>query len=414
MMIKRRDFLKFLGVGTIVGFSSKAISAEIKHKVVVIGGGYSGSTCAKYLKLWGGESVEVTLIEKNSSYVSPILSNLVLNGQKSLSDITFSYAQHSNNYKINVINKEVSSINPDNKSITLDDSSILNYDRLVLATGIDFIQTNEYDFSKIPHAWIAGEQTGILKNQIDSMQNGDTFLLTIPKSPYRCPPGPYERACVVADYLKNKKGYDNARVIVLDENSDFVVEKDSFYKAFSSLGIYYYPNCKVTNVNDTTKAISYEENGVEKSLSAKVINVIPNQKASKLIFDLGLNDDSNFAPVDLLSYESLKVKNIHIIGDSHKSSQPKAGHIGNSEAKVCADAILRLLNGYEPYSSPKTNSACYSPISSTTATWLSAVYKYDSVKKDMVKVSFDSGSASTNNYNEMFMWAGNLFADTFR
>ncbi len=416
--LDRRDFIKYLSLGAL--FSTIPLSsnvATIPH-VVVVGAGFAGSTCAKYLKLWGGDSINVTIIEPNSIYVSPILSNLVLNNQITTNQLSFNYDKHINSYQINMIYKSVSTIDSVNKELVLSDNSRVKYDKVILAPGIDFIKTNNYDFTKVPHAWIAGEQTNILKTQIDSMVDGDYFVMTIPKSPYRCPPGPYERACVVADYLKNSKGFTNSRVIVLDENSDIIVEKQNFQNAFNAHGVDYRPNCKVTQVDDTNKTLTYTEGSIAgKTITATVLNVIPNQKAAKIIFDTGLTGGGNFAPVNLLSYESTIKSDIHIIGDSHHSSQPKAGHIGNSEAKICADAVLRILSNNPLYQNPKTNSACYSPTSSTEASWLNAVYKYDAVNNNMILTDSSyypkSSPSSTYNYREMFKWSENLFADTF-
>jgi len=408
--MQRRDFIKYLGLGSAaLTLSPVILSAATTPTVVVVGGGFSGATAAKYLKMWGGSSVNVVLIEPNATYYSPILSNLVLNNQKSL--YQFNYNDLASKYGVSIINKSVNSIDANAKSLTLNDGSKVAYDKLILATGIDFIQVNSYDFNKVPHAWIAGEQTTILKNQIDSMQDGDTFVLTIPKSPYRCPPGPYERACVVADYLKNTKGL-NCNVIVLDENSDIIVEKDSFLNAFNDYGVDYRANSTIVAVDDVNLSVTYN-NGSNITINADVLNVIPRQKAARLVVDSALTDSTNFAPVNLLNYESTLVKDIHIIGDSHKSSQPKAGHIANSEAKICADAVLRELSGSAPYAKPKTNSACYSPISKSEATWLSAVYEYNAASNDMVKVYGGAGVPSTQNYSDMFKWTTNLFSDTF-
>lgn len=416
--LDRRDFIKYLSLGAL--FSTIPLSSKVSTTphVVVVGAGFAGSTCAKYLKLWGGNSINVTIIEPNSVYVSPILSNLVLNNQRTTNQLSFTYDKHINSYQINMVYKSVLNIDTVNKELILSDNSRVKYDKVILAPGIDFIKTNNYDFTKVPHAWIAGEQTNILKRQIDSMVDGDDFVMTIPKSPYRCPPGPYERACIVADYLKNIKGFTNSKVIVLDENSDIIVEKQNFQNAFDAHGVDYRPNCKVTHVDDTNKTLTYTEGSITgKTITAKVLNVIPNQKAAKIIFDTGLTDGGNFAPVNLLSYESTIKSDIHIIGDSHHSSQPKAGHIGNSEAKICADAVLRILNNQPLYQNPKTNSACYSPTSSTEASWLNAVYKYDAVNNNMVLVDSSyypkSSPSSTYNYREMFKWSENLFADTF-
>ena len=419
--INRRDFFKFLGfsAATFVMTPSllKAVETITPH-IVVVGGGFSGSTCAKYLKLWGGSSIQVAIIEPNSTYISPILSNLVLNGQKTIANISFNYLAHAQKYQITMIHKSVSSIISDGKSLILNDGSNISYDYLVLAPGIDFIPVSGHtDYTKVPHAWIAGSQTTILKNQIESMVNGDDFIMSIPKAPYRCPPGPYERACVVADYIKNVKGFTNSKVVVLDENSKILVEEATFSSAFGSYGVEYISNATVTAVDDSTNTVTYNISGGNNiNKIAKVLNIIPNQKAAKIIFDSGLNI-GNWASVDAISYESTLKEKIFIIGDSQGTSQPKAGHIGNSEAKICADAILRKVNNIELFQTPKTNSACYSPISRTQASWLTAVYEYDSTTKNMKVVSGAnyplSGAASTKNYSSMFEWTTNLFADTF-
>tara|TARA_B100001063_G_C16750682_1_gene550121 strand:+ start:593 stop:1816 length:1224 start_codon:yes stop_codon:yes gene_type:complete len=405
-----------LGVGTVATLTPNILKAGTIPHIVIVGAGFSGATCAKYLKMWGGSTVQVTIIESNSTYVSPILSNLVLNGKKTTTNLSFTYVDYGNKYNINMIHKSVDSVDSLSKTITLDDLSVINYDKLVLAPGIDFIKTNNYDVTKVPHAWESGEQINLLKSQIDNMVDGDTFIMSIPKAPFRCPPGPYERACVVADYLKNTKGFTNSNVVVLDENSKIIVEENTFSTVFNSYGVDYRPNSVVTNVDDVNKIVSFTENNIAKMLSSTVLNVIPNQKAASLIFTAGVNS-GNWASVNPLSYESTIKDDIYIIGDSQGTGQPKAGHIGNSEAKVCADAILRTLNGLSPYPSPKTNSACYSPTSSTEASWLTAVYKYDSNTKTMVSANTAvypaAGSPSTSNYKEMFNWSGNLFSDTF-
>jgi sulfide dehydrogenase [flavocytochrome c] flavoprotein chain len=412
----RRSFIKMLGVGTVATLTPNILKAATIPHIVIVGAGFSGATCAKYLKMWGGSTVQVTIIEPNSTYISPILSNLVLNGKKTTDDLSFTYVDYGNKYNINMINKSVNSVDSGNKTITLEDLRVINYDKLVLAPGIDFIKTNNYDVAKVPHAWQSGEQINLLKSQIDNMLDGDTFIMSIPKAPFRCPPGPYERACVVADYLKNTKGFTSAKVIVLDENSKIIVEENTFSSVFNSYGVDYRPNSVVTNVDDVNKIVSFTENNVAKMLSSTVLNVIPNQKAASLIFTAGVNS-GNWASVNPLSYESTIKNDIHIIGDSQGTGQPKAGHIGNSEAKICADAILRTLNGLNPYPSPKTNSACYSPTSSNEASWLTAVYKYDPNTKTMISsntaVYPAAGVPSTSNYKEMFNWAGNLFSDTF-
>jgi NADPH-dependent 2,4-dienoyl-CoA reductase/sulfur reductase-like enzyme len=404
--------MKFVGASSLFAVTPGMAADTTTPHIVVVGGGFSGATCAKYLKMWGGSSVNVTIIEANPTYVSPILSNLVLNGQKTISDLSFTYGDLSSKYGINMIHTTVDSVDKTNQTLALANGSSVKYDKLVLAAGMDFIKVNDYDITKVPHAWKAGEQTDLLKAQIDAMVDGDTFTMTIPPAPYRCPPGPYERACVVADYLKNIKGFSNCKVNVLDANANITIEAETFSAKFAEYGVEYKPSTTVTAVDDSTNTLTYTENDESKILSSTVLNVIPKQKAASIVFTAGVNA-GNWAPINPLSYESTVMSGIYIIGDSQATGQPKAGHMGNSEAKVCADAILRTLNGVTLYASPKTNSACYSPTSSTEASWITAVFKYDATENKMVIANKGSGAPSTTNYNKMFSWSGNLFSDTF-
>ncbi len=413
-MHSRRNFMKLMGLGSLVSLTPSLLNGagNTTPHIVIIGGGFSGATCAKYLKMWGGSSINVTVIESNATYVSPILSNLVLNGQKTTADLSFTYGASSSKYGITMLHHTVSAIDTTNKSLTLSNSQTLSYDKLVLAAGIDFEPVNAYDYNSVPHAWQSGAQINLLKSHIDAMADGDTFVMSIPPSPYRCPPGPYERACVVADYLKNTKGYRNCKVIVLDANPKIIVEEATFSAAFAKHGVDYRASCDITAVNDAQKSVSYTQGGASQTLTAKVLNIIPKQKAAPIVFSAGLVS-GGWAPVNPLSYESTLMNDVYIIGDSQGTGQPKAGHIGNSEAKICADAILRNLNNVALYAAPKTNSACYSPTSKTEASWLSAVYRYDSATQSMVLAHKESGPSSTQNYKQMFLWSENLFADTF-
>jgi len=415
--ISRRTLLKALGLGAATMLTPQVLRAETLPQVVVVGGGFAGATAAKYLKMWGGLGVEVTLIEPNATYVSPILSNLVLNDQRTTDDLEFTYVNHRNQYGINMIHASVNGIDKTNQIVSLNDGSTVNYDRLILAPGIDFVEISGLDSNKIPHAWKAGEQTNLLKDQIDLMQDGDHFLMTVPAAPYRCPPGPYERACVVADYLKNTKGFTNCQVTVLDANADITIESEMFHEQFDGYGINYRSNIAVQSVDSDSRSLTISEDGAASEVvTSTVLNVIPNQKAGKLLFDEALTA-GNWAPVNPLNYESTVATNIHIIGDSQGTGQPKAGHQGNSEAKICADAVLRSLQGLAPDPAPKTNSACYSPVSSNHASWLTAVYEYNAATGQMqlvVGANYPAASEpTTGNYQDMFNWAGNLFADTF-
>lgn len=392
----------------------------IKGNIVVVGGGMAGVTVAKYLRLWGGHEVNVTLIEKSAFYTSNIMSNTVLTGQRTLNNLAYAYSTLVDHYGVKLVTKEVKEIG--SNFIRLDNGSTIDsYDKLILAPGLEFdlmtgmSNVTEYD-NFIPHAWKAGPQTELLRTQLVNMTDGADVVMTIPKVPYRCPPGPYERACVIADWLKTNK--PNSQLIVLDANADIVVEKDNFNLAFTQTHagvIKYHPGCEVTNVNIATGSVTFAQGGVLQNITPGVFNPIPPQRAPELLKQAGLLDDTGFAPVNVLSYESTQKAGIHIIGDASNTTMPKAGHIGNQQAKTCADAILRLLQNQAPDTAPVTNSACYTPITSTTATWLSAVYQYDSGSGKMVIPVQHNGNkpiaattATTDNYKDMLVWFNTL------
>jgi sulfide dehydrogenase [flavocytochrome c] flavoprotein subunit len=387
--------------------------SSLTGHVVVVGGGMGGATAAKFLRLWGGQNLKVTLIEKNPSYTSNILSNLVLNGQRSLASLDYSYAKLAANYGVNVVQGEVSGLDPVARQISLADGTRLSYDRVILAPGIDFDAMPGLDnYDTIVHAWQAGPQTVRLRDQLMAMPSGGNFVMTIPAAPYRCPPGPYERACVVADYLKRNK--PGSKVIILDANPAITAERATFELAFNSTHsgiVEYHPNVAISSIDPVTRLVQTSIG----SVPASVLNPIPPHRAGRLVSAAGLaNVNGRWAGVDVLSYESTAAAGIHIIGDASATTQPKAGHIANAEAKVCADAVIRMLSGQTPDPSPVTNSSCYSPITASTASWLTAIYHYDPASKTMkAYASGEASSVTRDNYDEMFDWFDNLMADTF-
>ena len=414
--LSRRHFLKTLGLG--LGATALPLSfakAAVKPRVVVVGGGFAGATAAKYLRLWSNNSVDVTLVEPKTTYYSPILSNLVLNGQKQLAQLGFTYNALAQKYGITLEYASAIELNSANHTVKLSNGKTLGYERLILAPGVQFKPIEGWDKTKVLHAWKSGNQIQLLRDQIQAMPNTGTFVLSIPTAPYRCPPGPYERACVVADYLKRNK--PGAKVIVLDGNPDITVEKDTFHTAFNTTyaGIVQYVPNAVLQAVDSNKKVAVTTFG---DYQANVLNVIPPHRAGGIVRKNGLANSTtgDWANVNPLSYESTAIAGIHIIGDSQGTAQPKAGHIANSEAKVCADAILRLLSGAQPYAAPVTNSACYSPISADTASWLTAAFAYDPASRSMQSIPAAFGAstgASQSNYRKMFEWANSLFGDTF-
>lgn len=394
-----------------------------KSRVIVIGGGMAGATVAKYLRLWG-DNIAVTLVERNSNYVSNIMSSMVLTGQRTLSSLTYSYSKLLSAYGVTVVQGDVVEIDPVGVKVKLASGVILSADRIVMAPGIEFDAVPGLtDTNVMPHAWQAGAQTTLLASQLANMMDGAPVVLTIPKVPYRCPPGPYERACLVADWLKVHKPKSASQMFVLDANASIVAEATNFTNAFAMHGIHYVPNAVITSVDQATKSVfttmgEFKNNGV--------VNLIPGQRAGKLITTAGLNNatklvgDSTFrfAGVNQLTYASTVsgASKVHIIGDASATAQPKAGHIANQEAKVCADAIVRSFAGLQPDQAPVTNSACFSTITMTQAGWLEAVFQYDPATAAMVASVAGSGASvgwNTENFEDMNEWFTALMADSF-
>ena len=436
-MVKRRDFIKWTGAAgiglTAAGWNllaaadtqrtaastlSVPTNTGIKGRVVVIGGGMAGATVAKYLRYWGGTGVDVTLIERDSAYTSNIMSNLVLNGSRTVSSLQYGYGNLASRYGVKMVKGEVATIDPVGRSVTLTGGTRYVYDRLVVAPGVDFdilpgLETAAAQ-AKVPHAWKAGPQTTALRNMITAMPSGGVFVMSIPAKPYRCPPGPYERACVVADWLK--KNRPGSKVIVLDANPGIIAEPNAFNDAFNVVHagvIEYHPGVAIAGVDATTMTVNTSIGNIR----GNVLNLIPPHRAGKVIAANGLADaGGKWTSVDVLSYEAKVAPGVHVIGDASATTQPKAGHIANQEAKVCADAILRLLSGRAPDADPHTNSACYSPITADTASWLTANFAYDPLTKTMQPVPASSGEAagrSAENFKEMQKWFTTLMGDSF-
>ncbi|QKS30710.1 MAG: NAD(P)/FAD-dependent oxidoreductase [Candidatus Accumulibacter similis] len=433
----RRRFLQLAGAASAVVVlpQTAAAAASTAARVVVVGGGFGGATVAKYLSIWGGGQVAVTLVDPNPSHIACILSNLVVTGALSMDRITLGYSALKGKPGVTVKQGLVTAIDYMRGAVSLGDGTTLPYDHLVLSPGIDFIPPPDgaWDPNLTPHAWQAGAQTLLLKQQLASMRDGDTFVMTVPKSPYRCPPGPYERACMVADYLKRKR-LVFAKVVVLDANPGIQAEPLAFGEAFNFIYkgmIEYVPNATVLAVNSKSRSIDTTAGDWS---GVRVLNYIPNQRAAAM----GPADSPNrgwpvlnaqgFVPVDPLTYGISGYANVHVIGDacavpaSEGKAVPKSGHMANAEAKVCADAILRTLNNQPLDQNITTNSACFSPITATTASWLSANFNYGDIYDGAGKVKgkgmhrVDLGEApKTNgdNYRDMFTWAQGLFADSF-
>lgn len=419
MNFNRRQFLSQAALFSAGLALPKAIKAQTATpRVLVIGGGFGGATVAKYLKLWGG-NLDVTLIDRNPNHYACILSNLVVTGALKIDRIRLGYENLQSKRGVRFEQGEALAVDPDAKEVTIQIGSTryaYSYDKLVLSPGVDFINPNgNYDPDLTPHAWKAGPQTLLLNKMLSSMKAKQTYVLTIPKSPYRCPPGPYERACAVADYLKRKK--KGGKIVVLDANPSIQAEPVNFGNAFKNLykGILtYVPNAPIISVDSKANSVATPVG----TFRGAVVNVIPNHRAGQIVTDAGLNNDptGRWAVVNPLNYASTIHPDIHILGDSQGTGLPKSGHMANSQAKVCADAIIRSFNGEDPDPNPVTASACFSPITSKTASWLTASYRYDSASGTMKRVDASFAEApkpTSDGMQQMFQWANNIFADSF-
>ena len=420
MAMDRRDFLKIAASTALVSLPMLtpilAKATQAKGRVVVIGGGYAGATAAKYLRDWSNGGLDVVVVEPRSQFVSCPLSNLVLGGSKSINELTFGYDLLKSNHGIQWVSDEVVAIDADARLVKMKRGE-LAYDRLIIAPGIDFIYEQLPMLSSaeaqlaVPHAWKAGAQTVNLRKQLESMKDGGVFVMSIPKAPYRCPPGPYERACQVAFYLKNNK--PKSKVIVLDANPEITSKKGLFTKVFAEnyAGIIdYRPNSAIVDVDVSTKTIKTEFDAVK----ADVLNVIPPQRAGKIAQTVGAaNVDKRWCEVDFLTYESKTVPNVHIIGDSVSAALPKSAHMATSQARVCANAIVALMSQQMPDASPVFANTCYSYVSDKMAMHVANVYRYDANKKIMVSAEgggvSDKPSELEGNYAQA--WAKNIWSD---
>jgi sulfide dehydrogenase [flavocytochrome c] flavoprotein chain len=421
MTIDRREFIKVAGAGAASLALSGCASLDGlgKSRVVVIGGGYGGATAAKYLKLWGGSDIDVVMVERNTQFISCPLSNLVLGGSKTIADLTRGY-QGLSKAGVNVVQDEVTAIDPAKRVVTLARGKALTYDRLIVSPGVDFMYdslpglSSETAQQMVLHAWKAGPETDALRKQLLSMRDGGVYAIHIPKAPYRCPPGPYERACQVASYFKQAK--PKSKVLILDANEDIVSKKGLFTKAWKELYgdmIEYRPNSELVDVDPV--------NGIAKlafgDVKADVLNVLPPMRAGEIAKKTGLITANNrWCEIDWLTYESKAHKNIHMLGDAVLAApaMPKSGHMANAHGKACAAAVLDLLGNHEVNPAPMLINTCYSFVSDKQVIHVSSVHKYDAVKKTMVTVEGSGGVSAERSEQEAAYgqaWAQNIWAD---
>ncbi len=420
MSIGRRGFIQgTLGVSAMAALYGCAGAGKGKGHVVVVGGGYGGATAAKYISMWSNGGIRVTLVERNAAFVSCPISNLVLAGEKQLSDITVGYEGLAK-YGIKVVQDEVTAVDADKRVVKLAKGGDLAYDRLVLSPGVDFMYDSLPGLHSaaaqqaILHAWKAGPQTVALRKQLEAMPDGGVFAMTIPKAPYRCPPGPYERACMVAHYFKTKK--PKSKVLVLDANEEIVSKKGLFLKAWADNYkdiIEYRPQSELRDVDAGNRTAILEFDQVK----ADVLNVVPPQRAGDIAAKSGLKLINNrWVDINWLTMESTSTPNIHVLGDAifPAPTMPKSGHMANQHAKLAAAAIVNLMAGQPPSDSPLVMNTCYSFVDATNVVHVASVHAYDPATKQVQPVKGAGGlSAGPTEMEGKFAlaWAKNIWAD---
>ncbi len=424
-MMQRRQFVQTLGAGSAVaglGLLGGCAAGGSGAKVVVVGGGYGGATAAKYVRMFSDYGIQVTLVEPNPSFISCPISNLVIHGSKTIADVTTPYDNLSRRHGVKVVKDMVASIDAEKRLVKLASGGELPYDRLILSPGIDFMweslpgMASQAAKDKVLHAWKAGAQTVALRKQLEAMPDGGVYALSIPLVPYRCPPGPYERACMVANYFKKAK--PKSKVVIFDANDDIQSKKGLFLKAWDEhyKGIIEYrPKHRVTDVDAATNTLKFEFN---EDFKAGVANVVPAMRAGDIAVKTGLATANNrWCEVDFLTFESKAAKNIHVLGDSIQIApgMPKSGHMANQHGKTCAAAVVNLLQGKAPPQLPIYANTCYSFVTDEDVVHVASVHRYDAERKTMVTVPGSGGvsvAASELEGRYAHAWARNIWADT--
>jgi sulfide dehydrogenase [flavocytochrome c] flavoprotein chain len=345
----RRKFGCLVGGACLTALTPRVAKSQAKARVVVIGGGIGGATVAKYLAVSDG-TIEVTLVEPKRSYTTCFFSNLYLAGMRSLESLTHGYETLAQRYGINIVHDSASQIDPVAKTVGLKGGGKLPYDRLVLAPGIAFKfgAIEGYDEAAtqvMPHAWTAGPQTELLRRQLDSMEDGGVFLIVAPPNPFRCPPGPYERASLVAYYFKQFK--PRAKILILDAKDSFF-EQDLFQDAWARLypGLIEWLPAQFTGGIKSVDIKSQSVRTEGDTFKAAVVNFIPPQMAGELAQQAGLADQSGWCPIEPTTFESKLQPGIHVVGDATSAGDmPKSAFLANSQAKACAFATAAALAG---------------------------------------------------------------------
>jgi sulfide dehydrogenase [flavocytochrome c] flavoprotein subunit len=419
--IPRRSLLLSAAAATAASLAGCAVHTPSapKARVVVIGGGFGGATAAKYIRLWAPD-IEVVLVEREAAFVSCPLSNLVLGGSETIENLTTGYDTLARKHGVRVVRDEATAIDAQKKEVRLTRGDTLRYDRLIVSPGVDFqydqlpgLESAEAQ-ARVLHAWKAGPQTVALRRQLEALPDGGVYALHIPKVPYRCPPGPYERAAQVAAYFKQHK--PRSKVLVLDANPDIVSKKGLFLKAWNELYpglVEYRPNSNIVRVDAARNTLELEFETVR----AGVLNVVPPQQAGRIAHSAGLvNANNRWVTVNFQSFEATAAAGIHVLGDATLSApgMPKSGFMANNHAKVAADAVIALIQGRAVNPEPIIANTCYSFVSATDVVHVASVHKWNGAQKTLVPVEGAGGLSPAANALEgqyAKAWARNIWAD---
>ena len=387
--INRRKFVQLAGTGVATGVALGTLGAPAlvraaggSAKVIVIGGGYGGAGAAKYTKMYV-PNADVTLVEKNKTYYSCPFSNEVLGGDKPLDEIAFGYEGLAKR-GINVVHEEVTGIDGGAKTVTLKNGDVLSYDYLIVSPGIGYKwgAIEGYDEAashKMPHAWKAGPQTELLRKQLVDMEDGGVVMISAPPNPFRCPPGPYERAAQIAHYLKEHK--PKSKLIIMDSKTKFS-KQALFTEGYEK---FYGDIIEWRSQADDGMVIGVDADAGTlftefDEFTPAVANIIPPQTAADLAHSTGLTDDSGWCPVDQRTFESKIIAGVHVIGDSCIAGKmPKSGYSANSQGKVAAAAVAASIHGVD-MPTPSYLNTCYSLITPDYGISVAAVYKLDGDK----------------------------------
>ncbi|HTD90603.1 MAG TPA: NAD(P)/FAD-dependent oxidoreductase [Burkholderiales bacterium] len=420
MTISRREFMQWAAVSGATGLAGCATTGGASAgRVVVIGAGIGGGTAAKYVKMWAPD-IDVTVVERDAGFISCPISNLVLAGNTTLNEISRDYSGLSAR-GIKVVRDDAVAIDAANKTVRLAGGGALAYDRLIISPGVEYMYdsipglNNSAAQSQVLHAWKAGPQTLALRKQLESMHDGGVFAFHIPLAPYRCPPGPYERICQVADYFKRAK--PKSKIIVLDSNQD-VVSKAGLFKSVWN-GQYkgmidYRPNSEIADVDVKGMTIKLQFD----SIKGDVLNVVPPQRAADIARQAGLITANNrWCGIDWLTCESLAVKGVHVLGDStlSASAMPKSASMANQHAKVCAAAVIALIKGQPVNPQPMMMNTCYSFVDAKNVIHVTSIHAYSAADKTMSVVKESVGLSDKPSELEgtyAWGWARNIWADS--